>query len=86
MTDRLYYTDPYSREFDATVLSVDHPGNPGGGASVRLDRTIFYPTSGGQPCDIGTLGPHLAVDVIDQDNGDVTHVVDASSVRSKRVV
>jgi alanyl-tRNA synthetase len=80
MTDRLYYTDPYSREFDATVLSVDNPGNPGGGASVRLDRTIFYPTSGGQPCDIGTLGPHRVVDVIDEDDGDVTHVVDASSV------
>jgi alanyl-tRNA synthetase len=76
MTDRLYYTDPYSREFDATVLSVDSPANPGGNASVRLDRTIFYPASGGQPCDFGTLGPHRVVDVVDGDDGDVTHVVD----------
>jgi alanyl-tRNA synthetase len=82
MTDRLYYTDPYSRDFDATVLRVDNPGDPGspdGCASVRLDRTIFYPTSGGQPCDTGTLGPHRVVDVFDGDDGDVTHVVDVSA-------
>ena len=79
MTDRLYYTDPYSREFDATILSVDNPGNPGGAASVRLDRTIFYPASGGQPCDLGTLGPHRVVDVIGADDGDVTHVVELSA-------
>jgi alanyl-tRNA synthetase len=79
MTDRLYYTDPYSREFDATVLSVNNPGNADPGALVRLDRTIFYPTSGGQPCDVGTLGPHRVVDVIDGDDGDVTHVVDLSA-------
>jgi alanyl-tRNA synthetase len=78
MTDRLYYTDPYSREFDATVLSVDNPGNADPGALVRLDRTIFYPTSGGQPCDVGALGLHRVVDVIDGDDGDVTHVVDVS--------
>ena len=53
MTDRLYYTDPYSREFDATVLSVEASG---GRRLVQLDRTAFYPTSGGQPYDIGTLG------------------------------
>jgi alanyl-tRNA synthetase len=78
MTDRLYYTDPYSREFDATILSVDNQAKLQGGASVRLDRTIFYPTSGGQPCDVGALGPHPVVDVIDGDDGDVAHVVDVS--------
>ena len=52
MTDRLYYTDPYNREFDATVLSVEAAGGRG---RVQLDRTCFYPTSGGQPHDIGTL-------------------------------
>ena len=48
MTDRLYYTDPYSSEFDATVAEVDLQD---GRALVRLDRTAFYPTSGGQPFD-----------------------------------
>jgi alanyl-tRNA synthetase len=58
MTDRLYYTDPYLREFDARVVRVSQSGGrprPGGGAAeagrlvVTLDRTAFYPTSGGEP-------------------------------------
>ena len=53
MTDRLYYTDPYLRAFDATVARVDRRD---GRLVVTLDRTAFYPTSGGQPFDTGTLG------------------------------
>ena len=49
MTDRLYYTDSYLTEFDAQVLEVQ-------GNRVRLDRSAFYPTSGGQPFDTGYLG------------------------------
>jgi alanyl-tRNA synthetase len=75
MTDRLYYTDPYSREFDATVLSVD---TSGGRPLVQLDRTCFYPTSGGQPYDIGTLGEAHVVDVVDENDGRISHVVDAA--------
>ncbi|HEY0876646.1 MAG TPA: DHHA1 domain-containing protein [Vicinamibacterales bacterium] len=72
MTDRLYYNDPHLVEFDATVTSVEPlEGKP----AVRLDRTAFYPTSGGQPHDLGTLGTARVVDVIDAD-GDVLHVVD----------
>ena len=52
MTERLYYADPYCREFDATVRRVDRRD---GRTLVALDRTAFYPTSGGQPFDIGTL-------------------------------
>ena len=50
MTELLYQTDSYLREFDATVTAVDadHP-------RVALDRTAFYPGGGGQPCDLGTL-------------------------------
>jgi alanyl-tRNA synthetase len=73
MTDRLYYTDPYSREFDATVLSVE---TAGGRRLVQLDRTAFYPTSGGQPYDIGTLGEAHVVDVVDDNDGRISHVVD----------
>ncbi len=72
MTDRLYYTDSYLREFDATivdVISVD------GRSAAILDRTAFYPTSGGQPFDTGTLGSARVVDVVDRD-GVVLHVVD----------
>jgi alanyl-tRNA synthetase len=74
MTDRLYYTDPYSREFDATILSVDAAGDRG---RVLLDRTVFYPTSGGQPYDVGTLGGARVVDVIDESDGGISHIVEA---------
>jgi alanyl-tRNA synthetase len=73
MTDRLYYTDPYSREFDATVLSVDASSGRG---RVQLDRTCFYPTSGGQPYDIGTLGASHVIEVVDESDGSISHVVD----------
>jgi alanyl-tRNA synthetase len=52
MTDRLYYADAYLREFDASVVRVDRRD---GRTVVVLDRTAFYPTSGGQPFDTGTL-------------------------------
>ncbi len=73
MTERIYYTDAYAREFDATVLEV---GEAGGRPAAILDRTAFYPTSGGQPFDTGTLGVARVVDVIDRDDGVVLHVVD----------
>jgi len=50
MTELLYQTDSYLREFPATVVAVDGPG-----ARVVLDRTAFYPGGGGQPCDTGAL-------------------------------
>jgi alanyl-tRNA synthetase len=73
MTVRLYYTDPALREFDAVVTELTrHEGRP----AVRLDRTAFYPTSGGQPFDTGRLGSVRVDDVVDLD-GDVLHIVDA---------
>jgi alanyl-tRNA synthetase len=74
MTDRLYYTDPYCAAFDAAVtLTLAHEGRP----AVVLDRTAFYPTSGGQPHDVGTLGGAHVVDVIDLEDGTVVHVLDS---------
>jgi len=79
MTDRLYYADAYCREFSAAVTRVDRRD---GRAIVVLDRTAFYPTSGGQPFDTGTLeggseSPALhVVDVLDEDDGSVAHVLD----------
>ncbi len=73
MTERLYHADPYCREFDATVRSV---AGRDGRTIVTLDRTAFYPTSGGQPFDVGTLGPHPVVEVSDEDDGVIVHVLD----------
>jgi alanyl-tRNA synthetase len=73
VTERLYYTDPYLAEFDATVLRVDrHEGRP----AAVLDRTAFYPTSGGQPFDVGRLGGIPVVDVVDRDDGAILHVLE----------
>lgn len=73
MTDRLYYTEPYCTEFDATVQSVE---TFDGRRAVILDRTAFYPTSGGQPFDTGTLNGVRVSDVIDQEAGGIAHIVE----------
>ena len=52
-TIRIYETDSHARRLQARVLSCEESEN---GWLVELDRTIFYPTGGGQPCDTGTLG------------------------------
>src|SRR5262245_34866834 len=72
MTDRLYYADAYCREFSAEVTRVDRRD---GRTIVVLDRTAFYPTSGGQPFDTGTLDARPVVDVLDEDDGVVAHVL-----------
>jgi alanyl-tRNA synthetase len=72
-TDRLYYTDPYLREFDANLVdTVSHEGK----TALVLDRTAFYPTSGGQPHDVGFFHDVRVLDVVDADDGRVLHVVD----------
>ncbi|MDB4910766.1 MAG: Threonyl/alanyl tRNA synthetase, partial [Gemmatimonadetes bacterium] len=80
MTERLYYTDAYLRSFDARI--VDRANN---GRTIYLDRTAFYPTSGGQPFDTGTLGGIAVTDVVD-DGERIAHVLaspapDVDSVR-----
>src|SRR5258706_4845635 len=75
MTDRLYYHDPYLREFEATVLETTiHEGK----TEVVLDRAAFYPTSGGQPFDVGTLSGARVLDVVDTDDGRILHIVDCA--------
>ncbi len=82
MTERLYYTEPYRRTFDATVVSVE---SVEGRSHVTLDQTAFYPTSGGQPFDTGTLGGAAVSDVIDREDGTIAHVV-AGSLKAGDVV
>ncbi|MEO8180748.1 MAG: alanyl-tRNA editing protein [Deltaproteobacteria bacterium] len=67
MTERLYYADCYLTRFEATLLGLDASGR-----RLYLDQTAFYPTSGGQPFDLGRLrsagaGASLElVDVVDE--------------------
>ena len=90
MTERLYYREPSLRAFDATVVGVDRKDDR---TLVRLDRTAFYPTSGGQPFDTGTIsvvgtseegGSAHVLDVFDEteeQESSVIHVVDGDQLR-----
>jgi alanyl-tRNA synthetase len=82
-TMRIYYTDPYCLEFDATVTDVAGAGDRW---RVVLDRSAFYPTSGGQPFDVGTLDGVRVLDVSDDnDHGRVEHITDAPLTPGQRV-
>ena len=74
MTTRIYFTDALATEFDATVVSSVAAGDR---FRVVLDRTAFYPTSGGQPFDTGTLGAARVLEVEDDDAGVIHHVLNA---------
>ena len=74
MTERLYYTDAYLRVFTARVVAAEPAGAWGARPGVILDQTAFYPTSGGQPHDTGTLAGGPVVDVVEI-NGSIVHVV-----------
>jgi alanyl-tRNA synthetase len=75
-TRRIYYDDSFEREFTATVLSCEptlHGTAPAW--EVVLDSTAFYPSSGGQPHDVGRLGEANVLDVREELE-EVVHVVD----------
>lgn len=81
MTDRIYYTEPSCRSFEATVTRV---GERDGRSVVLLDRTAFYPTSGGQPFDTGRLGTVAVVETIDEES-EVVHIVSGPLLAGDRV-
>ncbi|MGI5839725.1 MAG: alanyl-tRNA editing protein [bacterium] len=70
-TERLFYSDPYQREFTAAVVRMEAVT---GKYHVVLDRTAFYPDAGGQLCDTGCLGGIPVENVIEQ-NGEIVHVL-----------
>jgi alanyl-tRNA synthetase len=69
MTNRIYYTDAYRTEFTANVVERSSDG-----LTIYVDETAFYPTSGGQQHDLGTLGGIRVVDVLDEDSR-IAHVL-----------
>ena len=72
MTERLYYDEAGLVEFEAAVRRVEPAGE---GFRVYLDRTAFYPESGGQIADTGTLSGIPVRDVQEDEAGDVYHLV-----------
>src|SRR4051812_28749897 len=84
MTDRLYYNDSFLCDFRACVLDTRELKRDGTQSTwaVRLDRTAFYPTSGGQPFDMGTINTQsksgvlleaAVEEVFEDDQGEVWH-------------
>jgi alanyl-tRNA synthetase len=77
MTDRLYYHDSFLYDFDAEVSEVVESPRP----ALVLDRTAFYPTSGGQIFDTGTISADTTklkvIEVADAENGKVVHYLEA---------
>lgn len=72
MTEKLYYDDPFLKEFSGKVLSCREEK---GQWIVTLDKTAFYPEGGGQPADHGTLGGVNVCDTREKD-GEVLHFCD----------
>ena len=77
MTERLYYADSYCTSFSARVVErLSWDGHP----AVVLDRTAFYPASGGQPADRGTLGGVELLDAVVREEDDAAvHVLERSA-------
>lgn len=83
MTERLYYADAYCRHFSARVTErLTWDGQP----AVVLDRTAFYPASGGQPADLGTLGEVTVPDVVVREDGAVVHILERSLPESEEEI
>src|SRR6516162_5805487 len=80
-TRRLYYDDSFMRTFSARILEcvpakpVPSPSGPRLAWEVELDQTAFYPTSGGQPNDLGSIGEAKILDVRDEHDV-ILHLVD----------
>jgi len=72
-TKKLFYEDSHMKEFTATVHSCKEGK---GGWEVILDATAFYPTGGGQACDLGTLGTANVLDVKEAGEA-IIHLCDA---------
>jgi len=72
MTQLLFRDDPYVRSCGATVLAVRDN-------VIELDRTVFYPTGGGQPGDTGRIGTLRVVDTLKGEGESVLHAVEAGA-------
>ncbi len=77
MTEKIYLKDSYAKELEAHVVSTR-------GNEIILDRTIFYPTGGGQPCDTGIIkslstGNEYTVKEVKKSNDEVVHIISEES-------
>ena len=87
MTEHLYYHDSFLYEFEAEVVDLLPPTNSETRSAVILDRTAFYPTSGGQVFDTGSIVPAgnetegdklRVVEVVERDDGQIVHLLETT--------
>lgn len=76
MTERLYYHDAYTSRFTAVIVERMEEN---GRTAVALNRTYFYPTSGGQPFDRGALNNRAVIDVTIREDGAILHWLDGAA-------
>ena len=74
MTEKLYYTDAYIKEFEAEVKEVIKDGDL---YRVLLDKTAFFPEEGGQTADTGKIGESQVIDVREED-GRIYHITNTA--------
>lgn len=80
--EKLFYNNQYLKEAPATVIACNETQK---GWLIELDRTVFYPTGGGQPCDLGVLGEARVLDVSEKD-GRLLHLCDLALPVGEAVV
>jgi alanyl-tRNA synthetase len=71
-TQKLYYFDSYKTEFEARIIDIVPYNNK---YAVILDETYFYPESGGQPSDIGTIN-NVGISYVTEEGDRILHIVD----------
>ena len=82
---RGYWEQPYASEFEARVVRA---WSEGGKHYAVLDHTLFYPTSGGQACDTGSLGGVAVLEVLEdaKASGNVIHRLESPLSEGQSVV
>ncbi|HOX91960.1 MAG TPA: alanyl-tRNA editing protein, partial [Spirochaetales bacterium] len=76
-TEKLYYTEPETSHCDARVVSVCDDGDS---TIIELDRNLFYPEGGGQPCDLGSIAGIPVQSVTESDDGRILHRLSAQAM------
>lgn len=81
-TEKYYQHDVDCRELNGRIEAIQHDGKS---TRIIMDRTVFFPTGGGQPCDTGTIvtpdGPSVSVIDVQEDKntGIISHTIDGDS-------